>query len=105
MEEKGISYDVAVTLEEALEKVMLDLYDGIILDKYFPFREGEERKGAEKRFLEILEEKGKQIPVIVYSMSGTIKHELVIEHTSPGDQKQIEKVEGLINHTLARDGK
>lgn len=102
---KGISYDTAVTLEEAIEKVLSELFDGIILDKYFSLKEGEEKREAGKRFLEVLEERGKQIPIVVYSTMGTIEHELVIEHTSPGDPNQLGKVEELLNHTITRDTK
>lgn len=103
MEKKRISYDVAITLEIAIEKVLSNLYDGIILDKYFPLKEGEQRKGAGKKFLEILEEKGKKIPVVIYSSSGKIEHKLVIEHTSPGDPNQLEKVKELLHYTPHKD--
>lgn len=101
MEEKGIFYDIAVTLEEATEKVLSDLYDGIILDRYFPIKEGEENKGAGKMFLEILEERGKQIPVVVYSTMGRIgiENRLVLDYTSPGDSGQLDKVKKLLDYT------
>lgn len=98
MEEKGIFYDIAVTLEEAIEKVLSDLYDGIILDRYFPIKEGGENKGAGKMFLEILKEREKQIPVVVYSTMGGIDNELVIARTSPGDPNQLGKVQELIDY-------
>lgn len=99
LEERGASYDIAITLEEAIEKVLSIPYDGIILDKYFPFKAGEEEKLAAERFLEILSEQGKQIPVIIYSTAfSTIKHELVIDSTNPIDLQKLFKVESLLNY-------
>lgn len=99
LEGRGVSYDIAVTLEEAIEKVLSVSYDGIILDQYFPFKEGEDKKSAAKRFLEILDEQGKKIPVIVYSTSlEPIKHELVIENTNPLDFQKMQKMEKLLNY-------
>lgn len=99
LERREVSYDIAVTLEEAIEKVLSVSYDGIILDQYFPFKEGEDKKLAADRFLKILEEQGKQIPVIIYSTAlEPVKHELVIESTNPLDFQKMQKVEKLLDY-------
>lgn len=67
----GMEYEVALTLEDAIEKLFTSLrvpYDAIILDHCFPEKEGERGIGNEgKRLLEMMAERELNIPVMIHS--------------------------------------
>lgn len=95
LEKENIHYDIVLTMEEAYEKMFStqeNEYDGIILDRNFPKKQGEKSKGREgDQFLSILEEHNKEIPVLLNStMQSVIRSELVVDCMFPWELNKLQ---------------
>lgn len=96
IKEFGMQYDVALTLEEAAEK-MFSLqgiqYDAVILDRSFPKTKGERATGeAGDLLLAMMERRNQEIPVLIYSIVTSMpESQLVANRISPWD------LEGLMH--------
>lgn len=68
LKENNIQYSIALNLEEAVKKMNSENYNCIVLDRYFPEKDGEQANAkAAAKLLKILEEQERDIPVLLYS--------------------------------------
>lgn len=93
IQQRGIQYDIAETLNEAKELFANTQYNAVILDRNFPIEKGGEKIGAAgEMLLAIMEEQGIKIPVLIHSsMLGEVKHPLVHSHMLPWDYHKLSK--------------
>ena len=96
IEEAGVQYDIALTLEEAIQKLFSMQkeiqYDAIILDRSFPERIGKKATGKEgELLLKMMEKHKKEIPVLIHSTITTLlESELVVSRMSPWEFEKLQ---------------
>lgn len=101
LEIQGVDYDLAGTLDEACEKVFAKdvSYDVIILDVNFPRSKGMEATHSGDIFLELLEEKAYDIPVIINSsVMNPPKSDLVVGRIFPWEFQKFEEFLNVIKN-------